>query len=867
MGYETVRHEREAARASATSAAPRDEPAPRIRRMKERLHGADYEICLARARCYTDVYRQTEGLDPALRAALALERTLDTQRIFIYPDEHLAGSKTERFLSTPLSVDRGDFLRVLQMELDVLDRKAKPFRISAADERCFWDEILPYWDGRTMHDEKARKWARAGIVSTRPTPRGWLDAIRFVRYVGKESLGKILGANLRARPSLRRLRNLAGLRFELAYANPTPAVYCHDVQGHLTIGLDTVIEVGMDALAQRARERLARLSAEEPDDAGGRAFLEAVVISLEAAMRYSERFADLAESQAKSAAGAGERRRLERIAVHCRRVPREPARTFHEALQSAWMAQVVGEIQFGTMDVFGVGRIDQYLYPLFVRDIESGALDRREVVALVQEYFLKLSANVSPTPEVGMESNAVLGNSQHCVTIGGHTPAGEDATNELSELVLDAYAEMRGAVNQLCVRVHDGTPAGFLRRASEVFRHTNGIAFYNDEAIVPGLLADGYSPEDARKYTIVGCVETCGHGDTQGCVAGHDLVLPAVLMLTLTNGACPPRAPGQQRGYESGDPATFDTFEALMSAFDRQLSHQLDTMVRAIAGKDQAHEELLPAPYVSALVEGCIERARDVTRGGAKYDFTSVDVRGLATLVDSLLAVEAFVYDRREIGLRQLVDAVLADFRDREVLRQRILHGPPKYGTGDPKADALALRLIGRIHAHLEGRRNVRGGRYRVAYFSLGNHVVDGLFVGATPDGRRRGAPISNGVSPSNLVEPRGGPHACMRSAARIPPAQASSGIALNVRFHPSFIEDERGLATFASMLRTYFAMGGMHLQPNFVSTETLRDAQRHPERYRDLIVKVSGYSACFTDLGRSIQDDIIARAELGRGG
>ncbi|MBK8998061.1 MAG: hypothetical protein IPM35_20245 [Myxococcales bacterium] len=842
--------------------APRDVLAPRVRRMKQRLLEADYEICLSRARHYTAVYRETEGLDPALRGALALKRTLERQQIFIYPDEHLAGTKTERFLSTPLSVDRGDFLRVLQMELDILERKAKPFRISDEDRQCFWDEILPYWDGRTLHDRKAEKWSRAGLVSTRPSPRGWLDAARFVRYVGKESLGKILGANLRARPSLRRLRNLHALRFELAFANPTPAVYCHDVQGHLTIGLDTVVELGMQELIRRARARL-----EEPVDARGQAFLEAVITSLEAAIRYSERFAELALAQARDAQSGEERRRLERIAEHCRRVPREPARSFHEALQSAWMTQVVGEIQFGTMDVFGVGRIDQFLLPLFRQDLRSGALDAAEAKALLQEWFLKLSSNVSPTPEVGMESNAVLGNSQHCVVVGGLLPNGDDGTNELSELVLDAYAQMGGAVNQLCVRLHAGAPATFVRRAAAAFRQSNGIAFYNDEAVVPGLVADGYTPEDARNYGVVGCVETSGQSDTQGCVAGHDFVLPAALMLTLTNGAFPPPAPGQQPGYRSGDPAGFDSFESLMAALDRQLSHQLDVMVRAIAGKDEAHREMLPAPYVSALVHGCIESAKDVTAGGAKYDFTSVDVRGLATLVDSLLAIKTFVYERRELGLEELVAIVLDDFRDQEPLRQRILREPPKWGSGSSEADALGLRILERIHGHLAERRNVRGGRYRVAYFSLGNHVVDGLFLGATPDGRRRGAPISNGVSPSNLVKPSGGPQAGMRSAAKIPPVLASSGIALNVRFHPSFIKDARGLDTFTAMLTTYFALGGMHLQPNFVSLETLRDAQRHPERHRDLIVKVSGYSACFTDLGRSIQDDIIARAEFGADG
>lgn len=842
---------------------------PRIHRQKQRLLTADYEICLARARYFTEVYRETEGLHPALRNALALRRTLEKQRVLIYADEALAGSKTERFLSTPLSVDRGDFLRSVQLEMDVLHLKQKPFRISDSDRELFWNEILPYWNGRTMRDEKARKWEAQGLVVTRPGPldrlRGWAGGLRFLSYVGTESLGKIIGAGLRGPVSLQRLRNAFSMRHEFALNNPTPAVYCMDVQGHLTLGLDRVIEHGMAALITKARGRLAELQRRnQPTDPDRVAFLSAVVICLEAAIQYAERLANLAESQAEGSGDPREKHRLQQIAAHLKHVPRNPARSFHEALQSAWITQAVGEIAFGTMDVFGAGRIDQFLFPFYRRDLSAGRLTNAEAMALLQEFFLKLSANVSPTPEVGMESNAVLGNSQHCVTIGGLRPDGTDGTNALSTLVLEAYEQMGGAVNQICVRLHADTTEDFVKKAAAVFRRSSGIAFYNDDVVIEGLLADGFELADARNYTIVGCVETCGQSDTQGCVAGHDFVLPAVLMLTLTDGRFPPPLPGQQQGHKSGAPTSFTTFEHIWAAFERQLSYQIGVMIRAIAAKDLTHKEMLPAPYVSALIEGCIESGLDVTAGGAKYDFTSIDVRGLGTLVDSLLAIRRLVYERREVSLKAFTQIVLDDFRDHEALRQSIIRGGPKYGTGDTRADDLALRVVSLIHKLVKGERNIRGGRYRVAYFSLGNHVIDGFFLGATPNGRRRGKPISNGVSPSNLVDAACGPQGSMRSAARFPAEQVSSGIALNVRFHPSFIKDARGLNTFAAMVRTYFKLGGMHIQPNVVSRETLLDAQRHPERHRDLVVKVSGYSACFTDLGRSIQDDIIARAEFG---
>ena len=838
--------------------------------MKTRLLDAPYEICMARALHFTRSYRETEGMDPCLRNALALKRTLERQKIAIEPDEFLAGTKTEKFLAGPLSVERGDFLRSLQLELDVLHLKLRPFRITREDRALFLEEVLPYWRGRSVRDAKARAWEERGLIDTGGGParglRRWAGGAAFVRHVGAGGLRKLLGANLRAPITVGRLRTLGELRHELARNNPTPAVFCFDVQGHLSLGIDKVVTEGMGAVIGRARERLERLMREEPGNVRGRSFLEAAVISLEAAVRYAGRFAGLAAQTARRTDDPGEKRRLALIARHCRRVPGGRPRTFHEALQAAWIAQVVGEIQYGTHEVFAVGRADQYLYPFFRADIDAGRLGREEAVALLQEFFLKLTANVEPIPEVGMETNGVLGNSQHCVVIGGLAPDGSDATNELSMLMLEAHERMKGAINQLSVRFHGGSPAPFVRRTVEVFRRTNGIAVYNDDVIVGALEADGLSREDARDYCVVGCIETSGQSDTHGCPGGHELVLPAVLMLALTRGRVPPAAPGQQRGFDGGDPLACGSFENLIALFRRQLARQVRVLVDATACKDEAYRMLLPAPYVSALMDDCIEKAADMTAGGARYDFTSVDVRGLATLVDSLAAVRAFVYEKREVTLGGLVGACLRNFDGQEVLRQRLLHRAPKYGAGDAVADALALDVIGWIHDEVRTARNVRGGRYRVCFYSYGNHVIDGIMVGATPDGRRRGEPISNGVSPSDTFAPTSGPAGPLRAVAAFPPAKVSSGVSLNMRFHPSFLRTEQGVDTFAALVRTYFRLGGMHLQPNVVSTEVLRDAQRNPGKHRDLVVKVSGYSAYFTDLGRSIQEDIIGRCEFGGG-
>lgn len=838
----------------------------RIFRLKEKLLSSPCEICMARAYYFTRSYKETEGLSPPLRNALALRKTLQSQKIYIYPDEYIAGSKTEKFLAGPLSVERGDFLRTLQLEMDILHLKRRPFYITREDKKLFWEEILPYWDGKTVRDYKTGEWVKRAIINKNEgLVKRFIKLFNFIRYIGKENFKKILGANRKAPVSLKRIKNLSSLKYEFASNNPTPAIFCFDVQGHLSLGVKKVIEEGMEEIINRAKKRLDRIEKEEPENERGRDFLKAVIISLESAIEYSERFARLAEKMAEETSDEHEKRRLLLIRDHCSHVPRHRPKSFHEALQSAWMTHLVGEIQYGTHDVFAPGRIDQFLYPFYKEDIDKGRLTGEEAKALLQEFFIKLSSNVEPIPEAGMETNAVLGNSQHVVTIGGLKRNGEDGTNELSFLILEAYEEMGGSVHQLAVRISKKTPFEFLRRTCEVFRRTNGIAIYNDEAIIEGLLADGLSLEDAREYCIVGCIETSGEANTFGCVGGHEIVLPAVLLMTLTRGKYPPPFIGQTGGIDTGAPSDFKTFDEFLKALRKQLAHQIEILVKAIEGKDLAYREILPSPYVSALMDDCIERAKDVTEGGARYDFTSIDVRGLATFVDSIMAIKKFVYEQREITLERFVKIIKRNFKGHEILRQRIMREIPRFGRGNEEADKMALQVLEWIYEEAQKYRNIRGGRFRVCYYSYGNHVIDGFLLGATPDGRLKGEPISNGVSPSNAGDFSCGPAGPMKSVAKFPPPWISSGIALNLRFHPSFIKGENGVITFAKMIRTYFDLGGMHIQPNVVSKETLKEAQENPQKYRDLIVKVSGYSAYFTDLGRSIQDDIISRYEFFR--
>jgi pyruvate formate-lyase/glycerol dehydratase family glycyl radical enzyme len=841
----------------------------RIERLKERLLSAPYEICLERAKHFTSVYRQTEDMHPALRNALALKATCENQPVHIYADEWLVGNKTDCFLSPVIAPERGDSLRSLELEMEVLADKGHPFRIKPEDRKAFEEEILPYWEGRCLRDLKAARWVESGIIEpVRGNPfrtiRQVFNMLSFARKAGRENLRVMAGIKEGQRHSPKRALTAWKRRDELSRNNPNMGVYCYDVQGHLHLGVENVVREGFAGIAERAAERLGGLDPDREDYEDGKAFLEAVMTSMDAACIYAGRLRSLAEAAAAEAEDPAERDRLTAIAASLEHAPERPARTFREGVQAVWFALMIGEMQYGMHEVFGIGRVDQYLYPLYEKGMEEGRLGYEEALELLEELNLKLTANVSLIPEIGAEANGTLGVSQHCIAVGGQDASGADATNALSYAIIDAYERMHGAINQLSLRVHRGSPPGFLERGVRVFRAASGHAFFNDEVIVPALERDGLSPGDARDYNIVGCIETSGGGNCFGCPGGHEVVLPIVLYMTMTNGRIPVPVFGQKRSIKTGEPDSFNTFASFMKAFRLQLEHNIEVLVKAVEGKDRAYMEFLPAPYVSALTDGCIESATDVTRGGAPYDFTSVIGRGLATCADSLMAIKEFVFDRRELSLSELVDACLSNFKGREDLRQRLINVAPKYGRDEKDADAMARWLVDTFTDLAEKHTNARGGRFRAGMYSYGNHVIDGFYVGATPDGRRRGEPISNGISPSNRVGEGNGLTAYMRSASALGQGRLSGGVSLNVKLHPAYIEGDEGLRKMTSLLETYFEMGGMHVQPNVISDATLLAAQDDPDSYRDLVVKVAGYSAYFTDLGRSIQDDIIDRYQFG---
>jgi pyruvate formate-lyase/glycerol dehydratase family glycyl radical enzyme len=831
-------------------------PTVRGLKLKERLLSSPYEVDIERARFYTKTWKETEDAGPCMRAARALEETLRHMTIGIDDDELLVGMKTAKRLAGVIPVERGEFNTVIQYELDRLTtRDRHRFHISDEERRELMEDILPYWQDKTVRGRKMDLWKEEDIYET--PMLGPVSIRRIIKGMGLKNAIKM--GKLAMGGSLKSATRLPAMMKELAGVRPNIALTVFDVQGHLVPGHKRVLELGMEGIAEWAERRLNELNDEERDYEHKVDFLDSVQVAARAVIDHSKRYVDLAEEMAREA--QGERKtELKDIAERCRRVPAKPPRTFMEALQSIWMTQVAMCISYGMAEILSLGRVDQYLYPYYKADLEEGRIDRDKALEAVEDFYVKLATFLIMLVEIGKETASEMGVGSNTITIGGLDREGNDATNEISHLLLEANENLRALANNLCVRISSKTPRDFLVKACESHLFTSGQAFFNDEVIVGELVKDGYTLEDARDYSIVGCVEPTSTGNSFACTAGNDISLAGVLEMTLNEGRT--LLSGQRVGAPTPDPCTFKTFEDVKEAFLEQLSFNIDKLVRAVELKDKAYAEAFPSPLVSATLEGCLESGEDMTRGGAKYNYGSVTGRGLGTVADSLAAIRWAVFEKELLTMKELIHHIRSNFKDAEPLRQELSKKAPKYGTDDKMADELSRWVTEHFCDEVRKHRCSRGGFYRPGIFSYGVHVLDGMSLGATPDGRKAGAAVSNGISPVNGTESCG-PTAVMQSAASAGGVLLSDGTALNLRLSPALLRSEENTDKLAAMIEAYFALGGRHVQFNVVDTATLQDAQVHPERYPDLVVRVSGYCAYFTDLGRSIQNDIISRTQF----
>jgi len=825
---------------------------PRNERYKNQLLSAPYEICIERARYYTQSYRQTEGQHPALRAAQAFDHALRHMTLGILEEERILGNRTSKLLAAPISVERGDANVILEMELDNLTRRElQPYRISPEDRDELLSDILPYWRDKTLRHHKKNLWKANGLAM-KPS----LFSRRLLRHLRQIDLTKIQsGASI---PKMRLPQYVFRGIKELIYNNPAFVMNAFDVQGHLILGHNNILREGFAGVKAKALEGMQSL---DPYDSQGQAFLQSVVLACDAIQGFASRLADRAEELAKRTAQPVRRAELLASAERCRRVPYHPPRDFLEALQAIWLTQVGAIVAYGMAGIFAVGRIDQLLYPFYAADQEAGRITEVQAVEWIEELMIKLSTNLLMIPMIGKETGSELGADSCCFTVGGVDSHGNDAVNALSFLFLEAFENVLSMGNSFAVRLSEKSSEAFWNHALGTYRKTSGAALFHDEMVVQALQGCGYGLSDARDYGIIGCVEPTSAGNTFGCTSGNDISFTAGVEMALLNGHL--RLMGRKIGPRTGDPRNFTRFDEFMDAFKQQISFMIRTVVKAANLKDQAYMEHYPNPYVSATLSGCVENVKDMTAGGAEHNFGSVSARGLGTAVDSLAAVKHFVYKKRVLPMDRLIEALDSNFRGAEDLRNMLANEGPKYGSDDDRADHIAQEIVAHFCEEVASHSTIRGGPFRPGFFSYGMHVLEGIFLGATPNGRRAGEPVSNSFSPSNGCE-LNGPTAMLRSVAKINHRLISNGCAVNLKLLPSLFEGDEQLSKIVSLVKGFFSLGGMEIQPNAVSTETLRAAQKQPDEYRDLVVRVSGYSAFFCDLGRSLQDEIIQRTEFG---
>ncbi len=791
-------------------------PSERIDNLKDNLLSSKYELCIERMRFFTEIYKQYPYDPEIIKRAKAIAHTLKNMTIFIRDDELLVGNETSKNLGEKINLDLQRYDNSLEKRTTykkLRRRKLQPFFIEEPDIDELL-EIIPFWKGKSLADNR---------INTK---------LREEKLITGEG--------------------------QIASLAPNISVQIGTTEGHLCAGYEKLLNLGYKGIIEEVEAYQSHLDKNNKDFQDKYHFYEAVKIYYRAAIDFSNRFSTLSLEMARTQNDEKRKKELNTIGVMMNKFTQTAPETFYEAVQFIWFTQNIINIIY-QRSVVALGRLDQILWPYYVQDLKNGEIDKEHALELIEELNLKLTWNVTILPtDFTLVANA-LGQNTQTITIAGMDSNGKDATNELSYLFLEAYKNVKVFTTDLSVRIHKKTPREFFENAIKVFKQTSGIAFYNDDVIVPALQNTGYSPEDARNYVIIGCVEPTGQGNSFSATARMFINLPGVLELTLNNGYS--NFSEKIDGLQTGNPREFTTYNLFYDAFTRQLKHNIELSVRIAEVGDKVAMNYFQHPFVSATLDGCLESGKDYVCGGAKNNYSSITAYGFATLVDSMYNIKKVVYDEKLMSLSDLIDILNSNFEDNEVYRQKLINNYEKWGNDGAEIDSFAVELWDLFTLEVAKHKPLRGGRYSAGAYSMGIHVMEGILTRPTADGRKAGRPISNSLSPVNKVE-KNGITATLNSIAKLNYNHSTNGVAVNVRLHPQNLESQENIEKFYHLLKTYFDKGGMQIQPNVVSTETLKDAQIHPENYADLIVKVGGYNATFVDLGIPIQNDIIDRLE-----
>jgi len=779
--------------------------------LNTRMRNVKPAVCIERAELITESYKQTEGEPYIIRRAKGLAYLLDHMTLFIDDEELIVGNHASHPRWAPLFPEVS---RLSEYELDMFPvRKVDTLRITEEEKSRLLTDIFPYWENKCTGDI-------------------------CLHYFPDEILRVLTAKNKVFDPMSR-----------------TRSGYGHYIQNNKLI-----IEKGFGHVAKQAEDALAGLDPCEEGYLDKTLFYRSVLIICEAIKRYAERFERLARQMARETQDSRRKAELELIADTCRVVPYGPAETFHQALQSYWFTVIIDYI-FQNGSAISTGRFDQYLLPYYRRDIASGKITRDDALELLETLWIKHSDVIKAGTFSSAKNNGGFATTI-AVTLAGMDAGGRDAVNELTYLCLEAESHVFNCEPNIGIRISSSTPNEVLLKALRILLDHEGgkLPFFNDNVIVPALCADGATLEDAREYGIVGCVEPapCGNCMTMSNTCYFNIA--KCLELALNDGVC--MLSGEQLGPKTGAAGSFRSYGDVVGAFEKQLRYFVSLMAGAINIIEEVNSVYTPHIYPSILIDGCMESGKDATAGGGKYNYNGVQGVGMQDVADSLTAIRRLVFDEKRYTMEELTAALRSDFADSEIMRQALINKAPKYGNDIDEADETAAYVAGLYCAEVRKHRNWRAGPYRPGLFCLSSNTPLGRATAALPSGRKAGTPLADGgISPKHGMDTRG-PTAVCQSAAKLDHAMAVNGVNLNQKILPSILKSEQDLQKLVDMIRGYFDLGGMHIQFNILSGETLRKAQKNPENYRGLVVRVAGYSAFFVEIDQDIQNEIIARTE-----
>jgi trans-4-hydroxy-L-proline dehydratase len=778
----------------------------RVARLRQESLESRASLSTERAELLTEFYQQVGSKSTPMQRALAFKYIMELKTICINDGELIVGERGPAPKSTPTYPE----LCCHSLEdLDILNSRDKvSFDVDAEARAVYAERIIPYWQGRSIRDilfeQMSEEWKTAYAAGI------------FTEFMEQRA------------------------------------------PGHTVLD-DKIYRKGFLDFKTDIAKSLAELDLlNDPEAYVKQEELRAMDVCCDAIARFAERHSEKALELAELESNPERKQELREIAEICRYVPAHAPRTFREALQAYWFVHLGVITELNTWDAFNPGRLDQHLNPFYQREVEAGKLTKEQAKELLQCFWIKFNNQPAP-PKVGVTA-AESGTYTDFANInsGGLKVDGSDGVNEVTYLVLDVIDEMRLLQPSSNIQLSKKNPDRFLKRALKIIRQGWGQpSIFNADTIVEELLRQGKSIEDARCGGASGCVEIGAFGKEAYILTGY-LNLVKILELALNNGVDP--RTGEQLGLPTGKAADIKSFEEVISAYNTQLKHFVDIKVKGNNIIERLYATYMPAPFLSILIDDCISRGKDYNDGGPRYNTNYIQGVGLGSITDCLSAIKLHVFEKGDLPWQELLQALQLNFEGMESTRQLLLNKTPRYGNDDDYADEIMRIVFDSYYAEINGRKNTKGGHYRINLLPTTCHVYFGSVIGATPDGRKAWQPLSEGISPVQGAD-RQGPTAVVKSASKMDHTR-TGGTLLNLKFTPQVLDGEDGIDKLSQLVRAYFKLDGHHIQFNVVKAETLKDAQQHPEQYRDLIVRVAGYSDYFCDLSKELQDEIIGRTE-----